>query len=264
MQNMGKPLVVIATENEASVNIRDRLLEIAKMEEEERGFWRCEDFCMAEYAGCIVEIVPSHEAEYYVFASTHKSESGSPCFTAHTPGNWGDAELGGKSRHLNFAYGSKVKEIACKMAQLAGKLGWQTSVEVDHHGPSLETPVLFAEIGSSKAEWPNKMAGEIVAQSIVQAIKSDRRFPCRIGFGGSHYAPKFTPKIVNGPNAFGHIIPGYALERFGMDEEMVAQAIKKNVEPVESAEIDWKGVKGQTREKLIATLDSLGMKWERA
>lgn len=261
---MEKPLVVISGRNEASINIRDSLLALSQLEEAERGFWQCGEFCMAEYPGSIVEIIPSHDAEYYVFASTHKSESGSPCLTAHTPGNWGGAELGGSPRRLNFAYASKVKEIACGMAARAGELGWQVSIEVDHHGPSLEAPVLFAEIGSGPAEWANRKAGEIAAQAIIGAMKSELRFPCRIGFGGSHYAPKFTPKIINGPSAFGHIIPGYALERFGVDDEMLAQAAKRNVEPVEAAEIDWKGVKGPVRGELVAALDSAGIRWERA
>jgi len=261
---MAKPLVVVSSENAASVNIRDQILSFVEMDEMGQGEWRCDGFGMIEYLGSIVEIVPSHDAEYYVFASTHKSESGSPCFTAHTPGNWGGAELGGGPRHLNFAHAGKVKEIASKMGELSGALGWRVSVEVDHHGPSLETPVLFAEIGSGASEWVNAEAGKVAAQAIVHAIRSERKFPCRIGFGGSHYAPKFTPKIVGGPFAFGHIVSGYALERFGIDDEMIAQAIKRNVDQVEAAEIDWKGVKGRTREKLISALDSFGMKWERA
>lgn len=143
-------------------------------------------------------------------------------------------------------------------------LKWPVAVEVDHHGPTLSKPVLFAEIGSTELEWGNTVAGEIAAKAILAAIKSDEAFPAYAGFGGSHYSPKFTPKILDGGIAFGHIISGYALERGGCDAEMVRQAMEKNVEPIVSALIDWKGIKGEARKKLVETLDAAGMKWERA
>ncbi len=260
-----KPLVVIAKDNAASQNIKAALLGIGGFEEREQGFWSCDDFCMAEYAGSIVEIVPSHDAEYYIFASTHKSSSNTPSFSAHTPGNWGKAQLGGKPRTLNFAYASKVKECARKMKELSdAKLGWQVSVEVDHHGPSLERPVLFAEIGSTQEQWENEKAGEIVAKSIIAAITSTVEFDCYVGFGGSHYAPKFTPIVIGGNIALGHIISGYALERDGVQKETVLQAMQKNVEKPKGALIDWKGIKGRTREQLIQALDELEISWEKA
>jgi len=261
---MALPLVVVAKGNAASENIRDCILASVPMDELGRGEWGCGEFLMAEYEGSIVEIAPVHDAEYYIYASTHRSESGTPCLAAHTPGNWGAAEMGGEPRTLNFSHPGKLKEIAVALSSGAKRRGWQFSIEVDHHGPSVEKPVVFAEIGSGEAQWGVKEAGAIVAGAIVGAIRSDARYPCHIGFGGTHYAPKFTPKVVSGDVAFGHIVSGYALERFGVDEEMVGQAIGKNVGRAELAEIDWKGVRGETRRKLTAALDSLGMKWVRA
>jgi D-tyrosyl-tRNA(Tyr) deacylase len=45
---------------------------------------------------------------------------------------------------------------------------------------------------------------------------------------------------------------------------MIMQALGRNVEKIECAEIDWKGIKGEARGKLIAALESLKIKWERA
>ncbi|MCX9013164.1 MAG: hypothetical protein OIN66_18845, partial [Candidatus Methanoperedens sp.] len=220
---------------------------------------------MAQYPGSIVGIVPSRDAEYYVFASTHKSASNSASLTVHTPGNWGAAALGGMPRTLNIAFASKLKAAAQKLAELAPALpGWQVSVEVDHHGPSLAKPVLFVEIGSTEAEWKNPVAGEIAAKAILAAVQSREEFPVHVGFGGSHYAPKFTPRILKGSAAFGHIISGYSLERDGVDEEMVRQAMERNVEKIESAMIDWKGIKKEQKDALVAILESLGAKWEKA
>ena len=260
-----RALVVISSENKASVNIRDCLLGMVKMQKDDEAHWMGDNFDMAEYDGRIIDIVPSHEADYYIFASTHKSESNLPNFTAHTPGNWGSAEMGGREKTLNIAYGSKVAAAAREMARLSAQsLKWETSIEADHHGPSLEKPVLFVEIGSSDAQWGNPAAGEIAARGIVAAVEAKDAESVRVGFGGSHYCPKFGPLALSGESVFGHIIPGYSLRQEAVDEKMVRQAIGKNVESVECAALDWKGIGGKSRRELIAILESMGIKWVKA
>lgn len=260
-----RPLVVVSKDNVASQNIKSSLLRLERVEGGEEGLWSAADFDIAEYPGSIVEIVPTHDAEYYIFASTHRSASNTPSLTVHTPGNWGPAELGGKERCLNTAYAGKVKSVAQEMARLAPLLsGWSVSVEVDHHGPTLRRPVLFAEIGSGEGQWKNPVAGEIVARSIIAAIRDRREFECHIGFGGTHYAPKFTPRIIGTGIAMGHIISGYALQRDGADEEMALQAFGRNVERAGSALVDWKGIKGESRAKLVSVLEAAGIPWSKA
>ena len=258
------PLVVISRENLASQNIKNALLAMVRMERQDGGFWASDKFNMAEYGGSIIEIVPSHDAEYYVFASTHKSESGKPNFTAHTPGNWGGADMGGMMRTLNISCGSRIAAAVRRMKKLSdGLMGWEVSVEADHHGPTLSRPVLFVEIGSTEKEWINPEAGKIAAEGVLAAIANVESGPVYVGFGGGHYCPKFGPKIIDGAAVFGHIIPGYSLEKDGIDDEMVKQALQKNVENVSSAAIDWKGMKGGTRAKLVSTLEALQIKWVR-
>ncbi|MCX8174692.1 MAG: hypothetical protein N3E51_00600 [Candidatus Micrarchaeota archaeon] len=259
-----RPLVVISRQNEASRNIKGAILAIESMEEE-GGFWRGTDFDMAEYSGEIVTIEPAHKADYYIYASTHKSEAGQPCFTAHTPGNWGSAGLGGKERTLNIAMPSRLKAAVQELAMLSRQsLGWQVSLEADHHGPTIEKPVMFVEIGSTREQWGMKKAGEIAARAIVAAVRNRRSWPAYVGFGGSHYAPKFSPKAVEGEEAFGHIISGYALEKDGFDAGRLKDVIGKNTEAPLGAMIDWKGMKGEVRSKLIRELESAGVKWQRA
>ena len=260
-----KPLVVISKTNPASQNIKSALLQAEKLQEKEAGFWVAPDFCMAEYDGEIISIVPMHDASFYIFASTHKSSSNTPAFTAHTPGNWGAADLGGEPRMLNAAFGSKVKAAAQKMKELnAGSLKWQGAIEADHHGPPVGKPILFVEIGSTEKEWNDENAGRIAAEGILAAIRSTAAPPCYVGFGGSHYCPKFAPRVLDGNEAFGHIISGYAIEKDGVDEEMARQALEKNAEDIEGAMIDWKGIKQEPKQRLIAILDGLGIKWQKA
>ena len=260
-----RPLVVIADGNAASLNIKSALLGLEKFEQKQERFWSAADFDMAEYEGSIVEIVPAHDAECYIFASTHRSASNARSLTVHTPGNWGSADLGGEPRTLDFACPGRLKAAAQKMQELSPQLpGWQVSVEVDHHGPSLARPVMFAEIGSTQAEWENPVAGKIAAQAIAAAARSGKDFPAYVGFGGTHYAPKFTPRIMGSDIAFGHLISGYALERSPPDEEMVRQALERNEGKIEGAMLDWKGIKRGSKDALVKILDSLGAKWEKA
>ena len=260
-----KPLVVIARENPASRNIKEALVALEKFDAKGDGFWAGPDFDMAEYPGSIVEMMPAHDAEYYVFASTHRSESRQPCLTVHTPGNWGSADLGGQPQMLNVAMPCRLKAAAQKMRQLStASLGWPVSIEVDHHGPSLQRPVMFAEIGSSEEQWEVKEAGSIAAQAIVAAIRNEQVWLSYAGFGGTHYAPKFAPKILDGEIALGHIISGYALEKYGLDGGRILQAMGKNEGKIESALIDWKGIKGESRRQLVALLDRMEIKWEKA
>lgn len=260
-----RPLVVISRENPASRNIKSALLSIEQPQEKEGGFWSARDFDIAEYSGSIIEIVPKHDAEYYIFASTHKSSSNSPALTVHTPGNWGDAGMGGAARTLNHSLPWQMKAAAQKMLELSGELPlWQVSMEVDHHGPALARPVMFAEIGSTEKEWEDAVAGRIAAEAILASVRNNREFPVRIGFGGTHYAPKFAPKILKGNESFGHIISGYSLERAEADFEMVRQAFEKNAQKPSVAEIDWKGLKGAARSRLVSVLDDCGIPWEKA
>jgi D-aminoacyl-tRNA deacylase len=260
------PLVVISSENEASQNILRSLLSsgIGLVEEEER-FWSCPLFNVAEYGGLIVEIVPTQDADCYIFASTHRSESAKPCFTAHTPGNWGEAGLGGSPKTLNIASASRLAAAVKRMKELsdASPLKWEVAVEVDHHGPTLSKPVLFVEIGSSEKEWGIEEAGRICAQGVIAAAGAQPAAEAAIGFGGTHYCPKFTSTVLSG-TPLGHIISGYSLERDGVSEEMVRQAIERNDCRITRALLDWKGITGEARRQLAACLDGLGMPWETA
>ncbi|MCX6773176.1 MAG: hypothetical protein NTV88_05420, partial [Candidatus Micrarchaeota archaeon] len=244
-----KPLVVISKENIASQNIKSALMQLEAFKEKKGFFYEGADFDMAEYAGNIIEIVPTHDAECYIFASTHKSESKTPCFTVHTPGNWGNADMGGEQRMLNIAMPARLKTAALKMKELsaASSLGWQVSVEVDHHGPTLNKPVMFAEIGSSEEQWKNPEAGLIVAQAIIAAIRNTNVWPAYVGFGGTHYAAKFGGRMLDEGVTFGHIISGYALEKYSADGGRVLQAMNKNSEKIVCALLYWKGIKGDTR-----------------
>lgn len=275
---MEKGMILFSTKNAASLNIMRHLEKEwnwKKKGEEEYFFSACgkEGGCTAfkaiGYEKEILEIEPEEKAGYYLYASTHKSEKKMPALTAHIPGNWSDAKMGGEEKTLNVAYACKLKQILKFLKEGAErqKLDWQVNMEVDHHGPTPQggkLPLIFVEIGSGEEEWANETAGSVVAEAMMKALaRPAPKCKTYIGIGGGHYAPKFGKIMLeNEEMAVGHIIPEYKVNE--VDEKMILQAIEKSVEKVEGALFDWKGLKKEGRGKMTAMLENIGVKWERA
>jgi D-aminoacyl-tRNA deacylase len=58
---------------------------------------------------------------------------------------------------------------AAAIADLAG--GFDITLEATHHGPWVETPCLFAEIGSSEAEWQRTDAAALWAAILANELR---------------------------------------------------------------------------------------------
>ncbi|VVB56935.1 D-aminoacyl-tRNA deacylase [uncultured archaeon] len=279
-----KGAILFSTTNAASLNIMRHLekdWKWKKKSEKSYSFSVCakENCCSGvEAHGSdkeIIDIEPPadlcegpHRADYFLYASTHKSEAGTPALTAHVPGNWGSADFGGKAKTLNMAYAAKLKQILQLLAEGAKKhkLDWPVNMEVDHHGPTPKNgklPLIFVEIGSSPEQWENEKAGAIVAEAMMKALfRPAPEVKAYLGIGGGHYAPKFTPLMLGSKErAVGHVLAKYRADEF--DEKMLQQAVEKTVEPLEGALIDWKGLSGEQRERILPILEKAAMKWEK-
>jgi len=202
-------------------------------------------------------------SDLLIFLSRHKSESGRPTLSVHTPGNIGEALLGGISRRVSISPASAMKEalVAMRNAQEEMCLKYEVSYECTHHGPSLDVPTIFVELGSSPTQWEDLEAAEAVARGALAAASTERIYPTVIGIGGPHYNAKFTRKALDTEIAFGHIIPKYAIER--LDEEMLRQCIERTVEPVQKALLDWKGIRGADKKKLLENLLKAELEFEK-
>ena len=198
-----------------------------------------------------------------VFVSKHRSVSGIPTLSVHAPGNLGAAELGGLPRRVSIAPASAMKDTLSEMTRLTeeGGLDYKISYECTHHGPSLEIPTMFAELGSSLKQWKDNRAAEVVAHAIMIALSKGSSYPTSIGIGGPHYNKKFTRIALSTPKAFGHIISKHALPHINI--EMIKHCIEKTVEKVESVILDWKGIKGADKKRLIPAVKEIGLPLER-
>lgn len=255
------PTIVFSSQDTAGKNIADKLINQFGFERRGEGWAKgSAELIQVETRLVDAEHLHERETDFFVFISKHKSETGKPCLTAHTPGNWGAAELGGKPKQLCPCFPSKLKVVLREMNSL-NDLGWQVCAEVDHHGPLTKAPALFVEIGSSEKEWQNARAGEIVASAVMKMLSSNDTFPAAFGIGGGHYAPSFTKVILEKEYAVGHMLPKYYVDE--IDFECFRQGVEKSAEKIELALLDWKGMKKEQREKIINFLGILKLPYEK-
>ncbi len=258
----------------ASMNILNKLVEHFKFQETDLQFdgnpvFKNDDILilttndeMIYYDGLdnIIKGTLGVKPEIIAFASRHSSRQKLPALTIHVTGNWGKAMYGGEDENLAIAQPNAMKLALLKMYEL-NDLGWTVCYEATHHGPSvLNVPSFFIEIGSSREEWTNERAGEIIAETIVHTLRGYRKekFKTALGIGGGHYAPKETKRALEGDLAFGHIAPKYA---HPLSRRLIIQALERTDGEVNAVYVDWKGTKRETRETAKSLAEELGLEF---
>ncbi len=205
------------------------------------------------------------DAELAVFVSRHSSQSGKPTLSVHTPGNLGDAEMGGFPRQISVSPAVAMQTALKALSHMRNEknLGYDVSYEGTHHGPSLPVPTMFVELGSSEVQWRDEAAAEVVGQAAIEAIAGFEKADgaAVLGVGGTHYNEKFTKMALDGQAAFGHMIPKYAIPH--MDANMLRQCVERTYERVDRAVLDWKGIRGEEKPALTALFDEIGLKTEK-
>ncbi|MGQ9530186.1 MAG: D-aminoacyl-tRNA deacylase [Candidatus Bathycorpusculaceae bacterium] len=202
-----------------------------------------------------------NNSKLVIFISRHSSVSGTPTLSVHTPGNLGEAELGGLPRKVSVSPANAMKCTLESMVQFKEEmqLNYDVSYECTHHGPSLDVPTMFAELGSTPKEWDDSKAAEAVAHATMKAVSKfcESRTEAVLGIGGPHYNQKFTRIALERGVAFGHILPKYAIPY--VDREILRQCVEKTLEKVKCAVLDWKGIKGEDKPKLVEMLKGIGL-----
>ncbi len=163
--------------------------------------------------------------ECIIFVSRHAGNTGK-LLTAHVTGNFGAAEYGGTDGGLARAAPNTQKAIVDTFDRFAPE-DYDIGIECTHHGPSeLSVPSLFAEVGSDEPQWRDPDAAEAVARAVlaIGGTPPDRLDDTGtprhvVGFGGGHYAPRFTRIVTDTDWAVGHIGADWQLEAMGPAEE---------------------------------------------
>jgi len=204
------------------------------------------------------------DIDFLVFASTHRSEKGEPSLCIHATGNWKKAELGGQPEQIcptsSFVLKYLFKELNSNARNLTN---YNITLEVTHHGPSINLPCCFIEIGSQEKQWKDTKACKIIAKTIASLnnYQSNKNWIPALGIGGPHYAPIFNQIQLNSEYAIGHIIPQYSLP---ITTKMLHEAKSKTIEELKEVLIDWKGCgNSESRSQIINLLKESSLNYKR-
>lgn len=205
-------------------------------------------------------------AELFVFATRHASGAGVAALTTHSVGNWGKAEQGGKDRSICPSPSSLLKLFLQNLNATAKSESYQGEVvqEATHHGPYIEKPAAFIEVGSSEKEWKDERFASMVSDSLIGGLgdyvsleaNGEKHKPV-VALGGLHYAKSFKKLVLETDYAIGHICPKYNLSL--LTPELLQQAMNLCYpEKAEAVALDWKGL-GQEKQRIKELLGSAGI-----
>jgi D-aminoacyl-tRNA deacylase len=265
-------LLICSEADNASINIRDRILELEDFSHEGNfdghPVLRFDDMVMVTihdlhiYAEDIDLSICEElnvEPDVIIFLSRHRAASRIPTLTVHPIGNHGDADFGGRERTLVPASPHLMTSMLRRLTMEAANLDYQVSYEVTHHGPHISSPTIYIEIGSDESMWDDRNAAAAIARTVLHAGVEIN--PTVIGIGGGHYAPRFTEMALTRKVSFGHMVPNYALKGSDADstKEIILRALVKSGN-ASMAYIHKKSMKRSEATSLRNMLSDMGVK----
>ena len=247
-----KFLIVGSKTDPASRNIIMNLMDL------EQGFdYHIIDGDMLKTENLNLDLIRKYDL--VIFASKHKSEKHEKTLSIHSPGNFREVWGGGKEGRLSLAsalFNKYLYEELLKQKEESGLTRYNVTMEVTHHGPLIDRPSVFIEVGGTEIEWKDRAASFVIAKTIREVVKNYEENEYReigIGIGGPHYCPSFNKLQEKSNVAIAHIIPKYVSP---ITENMILEAFNQTVEEVDFAVIDWKGVgRAEERDKIIEILE---------
>ncbi|GKU95104.1 hypothetical protein SLEP1_g8506 [Rubroshorea leprosula] len=166
-----------------------------------------------------------------VFLSRHVASSTRPALTIHPIGTpqvleGEDLVSGGKARWAappNPRMGPwfrLLKEVA-ESHNLTPE--FEVTLEATHHGPEINSPTMFVEIGSTEEYWKRQDAAQAIAFLVWQGLglgggaavgdwgRNSEENKVLLGIGGGHYVPRHMDIIKKTGAWVGHLLSGYSL-----------------------------------------------------
>ena len=218
-----------------------------------------------------------------IFPSRHSAASGNASLTLHYIGTMQvpfeeTPKFGGRSGDCpppNPRLASWWRELN-RIG--SGFEDFDLSLETTHHGPWIETPSLFIEIGSTNLTWGHEGAAELLAGIIHRGLGLDGgkgmgNWPGEgrvvVTLGGGHYAPRGNMLGLHENIWLGHMLATYALpftkdddgKVGGMWETSIRSSIASTKKAYPGGEIvcsmDKKAFKGWQRQAIRDLLAEL-------
>ncbi len=269
-------LIAASKEDKASQNILKHLLEY---DWEEVGEWK--DNPIYKKGNDYIASVNRHhiyvddidreleelldlKLDQVVYISKHSSEAGIHSLTVHPVGNYGEAKYGGIEGKLVTTSPGKMTTALRTLKEKAEERGldkeYEVSFEATHHGPYLETPTYYIEIGSDEGCWTDDRAGEVLADTVMEMRGQGRnpggREDAAICVGGGHYAPRYTDLALKKKISIGHMVPGWAMKY--LTPESFEEAVEKTL-GAKYVYFDRGSTSGKERERVGAWAEEHGL-----
>ena len=167
-----------------------------------------------------------------IFPSRHSAKSGNPSLTLHPIGvpqlDYDEIPpYGGKSGNApppSPRLASWWRNMLELVSGTSIESEFDLSLEVTHHGPWINVPSIFVEVGSTAETWGHRGAAEVLANLIAKGLgmNDDKEFgkwdanlnsgeTVVVTLGGGHYAPRANKLGSVDGIWIGHMLATYAL-----------------------------------------------------
>lgn len=262
---MQKYLIVASRQDKAGMNIITELFQyLDEFKNENMKFHIVEESILDEN-NLDKSLIDKYD--FIIFASRHQSEKKEKTLSIHCPGNfkeiWGGGQVG-KLCLCSALFNKYLFERLNENAKNLELTNYSVTLEATHHGPLINKPCVFIEIGSTEIEWKDRRAGFVIAKTIKETLESfepNKYREIAVAIGGPHYAPNFNKIQLNSNIAISHIIPEYVKP---ITKEMILESIEKTLEEIDFVLLDWKGLgKSEERQEVVGILEKNYIRWKK-
>ena len=268
-------IAIISSSNDpAGINIRNNLIELFGFEKTDEKFDNNDIYEYNKIENKNIKLYLINDdliflenidkkinADVFIFASKHRSKENTPSFAVHAIGNWDKAEFGGEEMKLCPSSAVLLKNLFVELNKIGKNSGFEITLEATHHGPYVDKPAVFCEIGSTEKEWNYKENGKILATTIINSLKNqNQNYKIAVGIGGPHYCNNFNKIVLKTDIAISHICPKFHLDK--LNEDLIKQALEKTIEKVDFIMLDWKGL-GTEKQRIVDLLKSINLETKR-
>ncbi len=204
-------LIIASKKDKASMNMANKLLEIYDFDEINNEYsYKDYKLRFIDTMHIYTDLNLNDDINSVIFLSKHSSSADIKSLTVHAIGNFRKAELGGYDNRIVCSDPERMSSSLRYIKNNYNDNYFEITFEATHHGPYLEKPSYFIEIGTTENEWNKNDILDLMAHSIIGSnIKNYDNF---IGVGGGHYAPKISEYFFKNDINIGHIIPKYVHE----------------------------------------------------
>lgn len=224
-----------------------------------------------------------------IFPSRHVAASGKPSLTLHPigvphlpldeQGPYGGH--GGSAPLPSTRLAPWWKMLLERATDNASVEGFDLSLEVTHHGPTVGVPCLFIEVGSTEATWGHEGAARVLANIIRDGLLQSSQTAWNaerhqgelvlVTLGGGHYAPRANQLAALDGVWLGHMLATYALPFEQGDDGQILGAWKQSILAALSStrasfpggelvcSMDKKAFRGWQRQAIRALLEEEGV-----